>query len=96
MEATTIDPPSKIEEHNFTKRYFVEFLTQTIFSTVLACESHEDSGRQYLTAVGELMDRHYLAQIHSADRSFVDVRLIQIPARIMRGFRADGRSENDT
>jgi len=79
-----------IIETEFTSQDFEAFLLETIFTEVFYCEVSPDplqSSRLLMTALGKLQDQWYLVQISSQDRSFENLRIIQLPQSLLKQIR---------
>jgi hypothetical protein len=75
---------------DFTPQNFEAFLLDTILTEILYCEIHPDPlhpAKNLLTALGKLQDQWYLVQLSSQDQSFEDIRIIQLPGKIIQTLK---------
>ena len=68
----------QITKLNFTPTHFREFLLDRLLDEILCCVLHHDSAREYLTAIGKILNEFYLIQIWSDDFAFEDMHIVQL------------------
>ena len=68
----------QITKLNFTPTHFQEFLLERMLDEIICCVPHQDASREYLTAIGKILNEIYLIQIWSDDYAFEDVHIVQL------------------
>ena len=68
----------QITKLNFTPTHFQAFLLDRMLDEIVCCVLHQDDSREYLTAIGKILNELYLIQIWSDDFAFEDVHIVQL------------------
>ncbi|MFX1293708.1 MAG: hypothetical protein ACFFD2_02440 [Promethearchaeota archaeon] len=73
----------QLNNFNLTPKSFEKFLLDTILDKIFFCIIHSDSIREYITAIGKLVNEFYLAQIRTDKPDLSNINIIHLTSKLI-------------